>query len=100
VSSDIATRLRHIEMGPTPDGYQAVIEDAADEIERLSALVNTQQEALRTVADYAYVGASLLGGGPTAEVPEHSGDDQTCPRCRALSVFDRLNTGDFSHLVD
>jgi hypothetical protein len=73
--------------------------DARSSIVRLRELTATQIEALQAVAGYAYVGASRMGGGPQGNIPEHTADEQTCARCVAMSVFDRLDTGDLSHLV-
>jgi hypothetical protein len=81
------------------DPLLAMVTMAADEMARLRELTSTQLAALQALAEYAYVGASRMGGGPQADIPEHTGDESTCGRCRALSVFDRLNTGDLAHLL-
>ena len=99
---DLVERLRNAGDVDAPahlEPLPALLIAAADEIVRLRTLADTHHEALSTLAGYAYVGAAHMGGGPTADVTDHTDDEQTCVRCVALAVFDRLDTGDLSDLV-
>ena len=55
MSDDLATRLRRIARGYEPDDYGIAVnlDDAADEIDRLTAEVERLTEALRFYADPA-----------------------------------------------